>query len=754
MSSQETDKPLSVAEQYAALSRVGVALMSELDETRLLQLIAETACQLTHATFAAFSVRPTNEAGQLVGPSEGNVFHLAAVVGVTSGQEELLRHMPLGGEGLLAPIFRQGVSVLVADALAHLMPAEETQEAQTLYVREVAREAAFEYAHGQISSHGLRSLGVPPGHPLVRSFLGAPLLDRERQVRGGLLLGHTDPNRFTTEDEALLVGLAAQAAVALENARLYRAVQMRAQELDAIFETIVDGVTLIDIQGSIRRENSTAHRLREQLEASPEGERAIEEYLYAPAYRALKDEIVQNISVSVLDNHSETREYTVNASPLRFPTTSPSDTLPLQRNEHRGSHVSEAISGAVVVWHDVTEARRLLLERRVHAETEAQRALLQLILEELPSSVYLVQGQDARLVLANQAATALWGVRWPIGEPMLEFLARSGIHIFGVDGRVLEASQLATIRAVQASETIRQHQEVIRHADGTTLPVQVNAVPLPLPTFTRSFLGGTNHLAQETELAALVVHQDVTALKEAELLKDEFIGLAAHELRTPLAVLKGFAQTLIVQTARGKGPELAEWQSEALQEIDQASRRLVELLEDLLDVTRLQAGRLELHIEPIDVIPNIQRLITHIQMTTEQHQLFLATTLTHLIALVDARRIEQVLTNLLSNAIKFSPTGGVIEVMIQHDEQTNMGLVGISDHGIGIPASQQARIFGRFVRADNAQESGIGGTGLGLYLCRELVERQGGRIWFESVEGKGSTFWIAFPLPSNTPPLC
>lgn len=126
MSRGEDDKQLSTVERFAALSRVGTALMRELDETRLLHLIAETACELTGADFAAFSVRPTDESGQLLVPSKGNLFHLAAVVGVTKEQEALFRRMPLGGEGLLAPIFRHGVSVLVPDVLAHIAHSHET----------------------------------------------------------------------------------------------------------------------------------------------------------------------------------------------------------------------------------------------------------------------------------------------------------------------------------------------------------------------------------------------------------------------------------------------------------------------------------------------------------------------------------------------------------------------------------------------------------------------------------------------------
>ena len=744
MKSGEVNKRLSMAERFAALNRVGVALMSELDEVRLLHLIAETACDITGASFAAFTLRPMNEAGRPLVPSEGYLFRLAAVVGVSKEQEALLRRMALGGEGLLAPIFRQGVSVLVPDALAFLRQKEG--ELRSTESQEVARQAAFEYAHGQLPTEGLQAVGIPRGHPIVRSFLGAPLLDRDKQVLGGLLLGHTEPGQFTQEDEALLVGLAAQAAVALENARLYQAAQMRAQELRTIFDSIADGVTVLDYRERIQQENQAARRLRESLQGRPDGKYTLEELLHVPARRALNGEVVEaGDPVIVANRQGETREYLVHASPLHPPK--PSSGSLFQNPVADGEQENPA--GAVVVWRDVTEARRLLIERRMLAETEARRALLQMILDQLPSSVYLVRGHDARLVLANHAATTLWGATWPHGKPMQDFLLENKIRIFGVDGHPLSREQFATLRAVQRGEIVLHHQEVIRHANGTTLPVLVNAVGLDIHELYLSPSDADNHLAEGMEPAAIVVHQDVTALKEAERLKDEFIGIAAHELRSPLAILKGFAQTLLVQTARGKGPALADWQVEALQSIDQATLRLIELTEDLLDVTRLQAGRLALHYEPTDLVALVQRVVTRLQMTTERHSITLSSRVEHLVVFVDPRRMEQVLSNMIGNAIKYSPEGGAIGVTIHEQTTDKSALLIVKDHGIGIPLHQQPHIFGRFVRADNVRAYGIGGTGLGLYLCRELIEQQGGRVWFESVEGQGSTFFVSLPAISD-----
>jgi signal transduction histidine kinase len=116
---------------------------------------------------------------------------------------------------------------------------------------------------------------------------------------------------------------------------------------------------------------------------------------------------------------------------------------------------------------------------------------------------------------------------------------------------------------------------------------------------------------------------------------------------------------------------------------------------------------------------------------------------------IDRVRIEQVLSNLLSNAVKYTPQGGPIELIIREEVESHSALLSVRDRGIGIPLQQQARIFGRFARAENARATEITGTGLGLYLSRELVERHGGRLWFESTEGVGSTFFMTLPLHSG-----
>lgn len=399
---------------------------------------------------------------------------------------------------------------------------------------------------------------------------------------------------------------------------------------------------------------------------------------------------------------------------------------------------------------DITQRRFLeQAQTAAHTETLAQRTFLQQMLDILPSSIYVVHGREARLVLANRATTSIWGAQWPPGQPMHAFLEEHHIRVVDAQGRALPPETWATMRALLDGETVLQQQEVIRQPSGASQPLLVNAVPLTSP-YWRS-LGEPNppdksEPGRNGEPLALVIHQDVRMLKEAEYFKDEFIGIAAHELRQPLAVLKGAVGTLLLQTARGHGPKLAEWQHEMLEDLDQATDRLVRLTDDLLDVSRLQAGQLLLQRASTDLVALSRRVVERFQKTTTRHQLAFHTNHPKLEATIDPRRMEQVLSNLLTNAIKYSPQGGPVHVTLEMSAERSEVEIRVQDSGMGIPLHQQTRIFGRFMRADNAQAAGISGTGLGLYLCHALIEQHAGRLWFESGEGEGTTFFLLIPL--------
>lgn len=384
-----------------------------------------------------------------------------------------------------------------------------------------------------------------------------------------------------------------------------------------------------------------------------------------------------------------------------------------------------------------------------YAETLRERSFLQELLDALPVSISVVYGYEARLLLANQAATRTWGAVWSVGQPMHTFIETQQIRIMDAQGQECPPPTWATIRALHSHEGVLQHQEIIRQPSGNSLPVLVNAVPLTSSHWHTVNEQGT--AGEEGEPLALVIHQDVRVLKETEYIKDEFIGIAAHELRLPLSVLKGAVGTLLFQTARGHGTPLAEWQQEMLQGLGQATDRLAELTDDLLDVSRLQAGQMLLQRTSTNLVSLVQRVVERSQKTTNRHRLTFQSAQQTLEAIIDPHRIEQVLSNLLTNAIKYSPQGGLVEIALEPGVSTSTVEIRVQDHGIGIPHHQQAQIFGRFVRADNAQAAGISGTGLGLYLSRALVEQHDGLLWFSSTEGEGTTFFLTLPLEKREP---
>ena len=225
--------------------------------------------------------------------------------------------------------------------------------------------------------------------------------------------------------------------------------------------------------------------------------------------------------------------------------------------------------------------------------------------------------------------------------------------------------------------------------------------------------------------------------------RDTFLSVAAHELKTPVTALKGNAQLLLRQQARGTlDPDRL---ARALRGIDRATDRLVALTDDLLDVSRIRTGQLPLSREPTDLRILLREAVERAAEGRDDRHLFVLDVPAVLpLVPLDPARIEQVLTNLLNNAIKYAPEGGAVTLTIW---ETERGVaVRVRDEGIGFPAGEAETIFAPFGRAANAQAHNIPGMGLGLYICRNIVERHGGRMWAES-DGEGQGTAVSFWLP-------
>ena len=239
---------------------------------------------------------------------------------------------------------------------------------------------------------------------------------------------------------------------------------------------------------------------------------------------------------------------------------------------------------------------------------------------------------------------------------------------------------------------------------------------------------------------AVTVLTDITLLQELSEMKTEFVSLVSHELRSPLTSIMGFAQTL-----QGSGTSLpAEQQAEFLGIIEQESYRLLVMINDLLDVSRMDAGRpLAMKFEEVVVREVAEHVVKFQQVTTSRHTFALDFPEDGIALEADRDKLVQVLTNLVSNAAKYSPKGGTVTV--GGACQGEAVVVWVADEGVGMTSEDIEGLFQRFQRADRDAIKGIRGTGLGLYLVRGLVEAHGGRIWAESTPGQGSTFRVALP---------
>ncbi len=239
----------------------------------------------------------------------------------------------------------------------------------------------------------------------------------------------------------------------------------------------------------------------------------------------------------------------------------------------------------------------------------------------------------------------------------------------------------------------------------------------------------------------LTIH-DVTGEREVERLKSELLSTAAHELNTPLAAIIGYTELLLAESA-----ECSEYQQESLEYIHKKAWALSKIVDDLLDVSRIEAGKgIPISQAPEDFTEIIHHVLYHVQHMTNLHQFETDLPATPMILCVDRLKMEQVLENIFSNAIKFSPGGG--SIAIRGRMEKDGFYLSVTDQGIGMAPEQKARVFDKFYRADSSSTA-VSGTGLGMTIARHIIDIHGGKVWIESIAGRGTTVHLMLPVESE-----
>ncbi|MGN6698735.1 MAG: ATP-binding protein [Thermomicrobiales bacterium] len=373
------------------------------------------------------------------------------------------------------------------------------------------------------------------------------------------------------------------------------------------------------------------------------------------------------------------------------------------------------------------------LRRARRANAELARAVnrLNAIIGSIADGV-IVLDRDGLVVQSNDAMQRIAG----------EMIARREERILRWRLRYPDGTRITADRGPLADalrgRVVHEQEVVIQAASGRDVPLSVSSAPL-------RERGGEI-------VGAVLVCRDISELRRLQQAKDAFLSVASHELRTPLTTLHGYAYLM------GQRLQLLEIGDERMRRyvetMQRQTNRMTELVETLLDVSRIDAGRLTLRYESCDLAALVREVVEPLRDLSNRHEIRLA-----LAAPVPGRwdrdRIEQVIVNLLTNAFRYSPDGGPVDVVLHQQpaaaDRPASAVLRVQDRGLGLTPEQQTLIFERFQQAHEddvmGYTAGRTGMGLGLYISREIVERHGGRIWAESAgPGQGASFVVTLPL--------
>jgi two-component system phosphate regulon sensor histidine kinase PhoR len=370
---------------------------------------------------------------------------------------------------------------------------------------------------------------------------------------------------------------------------------------------------------------------------------------------------------------------------------------------------------------------------RLYADSQSERRKLNTVVTSIAEGVLLCDGRG-RLTLANDAALALLRLdSLPFEQPLAEMA--DFYRMRDLEGRPLGTEQLPFAMAL-AGELFQDYRLILRGASGDETVM--------------SFSGAPARADDDTIEGAVVVFRDVTASQKLERAKDEFLAVAAHELRSPLAAVRSYADLLLRREQQREEADPRDLQGLTI--LTQQVSHMLRMVDNLLDVSRIDAGQLDLQLQRVNLLGLAAQVIDQQRPAAGGRELRLESQIEELYVECDPLRIRQVLTNLIGNAIKYSPAESQIVVRLRRVEAGveaaegmlgPVALVSVHDSGAGVPAEQQGKLFQRYYRARSNRAEGLG---LGLYLSRQFVQMHGGQIWAEGGEGDGSTFAFALPL--------
>jgi len=544
---------------------------------------------------------------------------------------------------------------------------------------------------------------VPSETSRVTSALVVPLQVRQRRI-GTLGVSYREHHHFVAEDIQMLSLLAAEVAPSLEAARLHEDLVASTRSTRAIFDTAPVGIARLDLKLQILGLNRRAEELTGHTGSELVGRSAVLSLIGA-----------DDLTDEVRELMAGTRQQ------IRFER--------VIRRHGGGGFLADLTLTAVrnpagdaeflyAMFDDITERKR---SEEALRESEGRKSAI------VESSLNCIIAADdrGRIIEYNTAAERIFGLR-------REDVLRKGLWDTIIPPRLRRAHQrgLDAMEIGAGDEPGRRFETICIRADGSEFPVE-----LSVAAFQQD--GKTMFSTSIRDLTERVHAETMRLESEA---KSRFVAAMSHELRTPLNSILGFSQLLASSGTGG----LNDRQQRYVGHIESSGRHLLALINDVLDLSKVEAGQMEVELEPIELEPLLEEAVNQLRPLADAKPLELVLDPAPGIWIrADRRRFLQVMLNLLSNAIKFTTAGGTVRVVAVRAGRT--ARISVIDSGIGIPPEEQERIFEEFTQVDRQSARSVEGTGLGLALSRRLLQLMRGTIQVESQEGKGSTFSMVLP---------